>query len=153
MVDVFMIHRAAGTSEQKLRFELLKTRSAVADLAGKLNALEVTHDQVVSEYLADAEAMRATKRENDQLKSKLARLEGIEEAVKRDIAPIMLNTMMAVMKLNKDIERWSEATTFGVPSIPVEPGMKEVFALIQTDLAKHIKAYDHEKNEIVELGQ
>ena len=88
MVDVFMIHRASGTSEQKLRIELLKSRALASELAGKLGALEATHDQLVNDYLVDAEAMRATKRENEKLKSELARLKGIEESLSRDIAPI-----------------------------------------------------------------
>ena len=153
MVDVFMIHRASGTSEQKLRIELLKSRALASELAGKLGALEATHDQLVNDYLVDAEAMRATKRENEKLKSELARLKGIEESLSRDIAPIMLTTMMSVTKLNRDIELWSAASTGGVPCLPIEPGMKEGFASLQADLAKHIKAYDHEKGEIVELFQ
>lgn len=153
MVDVFMIHRAANTSEQKLRYELIKARSEIGELTLKLGDLEQLHDQVVADYLADAKAMREAKAENEKLKASLERLSGIEEAVKRDIAPTMIMSLMAVSKLNRDISRWVKASTGGTPTMPIDPEMKKVFASLHNELCKHIKGFDPEENKIVELGE
>ena len=153
MVDVFMIHRATGVADQKARFELMKVKALNATLTEKLNELEGVHDRLVCDYLDDAAVMRATKAENDHLKQQLSRLKGIERAVSEDIAPTMVMTFLTVSKLNADIERWSEATTSGVPSMPIDPHMKQAFKMLYKELCKHIKGFDAETGSVVELGE
>lgn len=140
MTDIFMMHRAAGTAEARLRFELMKTRSELTSARIELIKLNDCHDELIKQYIADAAVQREREKELAELRDVKDQLEAIERVVTEDVGPMLAITMHVIRRLNAEIKKWSAMTSAGVPAhMPIDPDMAEVFRLLESKINHHVK--------------
>lgn len=140
MTDVFMMHRAAGNNETKLRFELMQARAEITSLNITLNKMCECHDELVNNYIADAAVQREREKELVELRKSKARSDGLEKLVTEDLGPLIAVTMRVIGKMNSDIAKWRALTPEGIPAhMPIDPDMAETFELLQERLGQHVK--------------
>lgn len=147
MTDIFMIHRAAGTAEAQLRFQLMKARNALAIKEMEFSELAKCHDELVDAYLKEGAVQREREKERNVLVEKSERLDQIERAVGEQIAPIMAHAFLLLKMLNRHIEKWSGECERGVPYMPIEPGMAEAIKELSDQISEHVVVVDRDKAE------
>lgn len=144
MTDVFMIHRAAGTQEAKLRFELTQARAEIISLKIDLEKTQQAHDFLIDNYIKDAAYQRKDAAEKAELEREVTQLRRLKKGLSEDLGPLIGAAFMAICNLNKSIDKWSRVDTGSVPQLPIHPDMAEVFEMLEERLSQHVKVISAE---------
>lgn len=149
MTDVFMIHRAAATTEAHLRFQALKARNELGVLQVQYDELMATHNELVNCCIADRKAYQVDQNELAEARQRADQAETILEKITEQIHPLLVGSMAATDRLCELMNQWGQKD--GKPSfIPVEPGMKETIESLNDLLHERVKVVSIESESDAE---